>query len=425
MEKETTTTPGNVASAMFLVAGTCIGGGMLAMPLGTGICGFLPSMVLMFVCWFCMTVTALLLLEISLWMKEGAHMISMASRLLGPIGKGVSWCLYLFICYASNVGYTAAGGIQISAFFNENLDIALTKDLGCVIFILVYTTVIYLGSIVVGRINTILFGAMILAYIALVSTGVSEIKPGFLLHQDWSYSLVAIPLLLTAFSCQTMIPSLTPYLKKNARSLRIAIIGGTTIACLVYALWQIVILGIVPLEGSNGLADALIKGEPPTQFLREHVNVQWVSTIAEYFAFFAISTSYLGITYGLFDFLSDGLSIKEEGYGKLILGALIVIPTMIFSTQFERVFMIAMETTGGFGDSILCGMMPIMMVWIGRYRLGHIQNICVPGGRPILVVVFCFFLFTLIIAFFNLFGYVSPIERAIEYQRELFNLDME
>src|SRR5437868_13374543 len=89
----------NIISAMFLVAGTCIGGGMLALPVATGISGFLPSTLMMTLCWLAMTASALLLLEVNLWMKEGAHVITMASTLLGPVGKIVSWCVFLFISY--------------------------------------------------------------------------------------------------------------------------------------------------------------------------------------------------------------------------------------------------------------------------------------------------------------------------------------
>ncbi|MFN4174810.1 MAG: aromatic amino acid transport family protein, partial [Parachlamydiaceae bacterium] len=81
-------------SAIFLVAGTCIGGGMLALPVATGLAGFFPSLVVMILSWLMMTLTALLLLEVSLWMEEGVHVITMSSRLLGPFGKAVSWVLY-------------------------------------------------------------------------------------------------------------------------------------------------------------------------------------------------------------------------------------------------------------------------------------------------------------------------------------------
>ena len=74
-------------AALFLVAGTCIGGGMLALPVATGMSGFLPSIAMMTLCWISMTLTALLLLEVSMWMEDGVHLISMTSRILGMPGK--------------------------------------------------------------------------------------------------------------------------------------------------------------------------------------------------------------------------------------------------------------------------------------------------------------------------------------------------
>lgn len=389
---------GSIISAIFLVAGTCIGGGMLALPVATGVSGFLPSIAMMAVCWLAMTLTALLLLEVSLWMEEGVHIISMTSRILGLPGKIVSWCLYLFICYASLVAYTAAGGMQLAAGVSDYFGIILHKDVGALLFILIFGAAVYFGSHVVGRVNAILFTAMIAAYFALVGMGIPEMKSELLFNHRWSGSLMAIPLLLTAFSFQTMVPSLTPYLKKNMRAMRIAVIGGTTVALSIYAIWQLLILGIVPVEGPKGLAEALMKGVPSTQFLREHVEGRWIVSIAEYFAFFAIVTSFLGISLGLFDFLSDGLKIKKQGYGNLTLGALIIFPTLIFATKFERAFLVALETSGGFGDSILNGLMPVIMVWLGRYRLGlHKEGFYLPGGKPMLIVIFAFFLFTLIL----------------------------
>lgn len=388
---------GSIISATFLVAGTCIGGGMLALPVATGVSGFLPSIFIMIICWLAMTATALLLLEVSMWMEEGVHLITMTSRILGLPGKVISWCLYLFICYASLVAYTAGGGVQVAMAFRDYFGFFISKEIGAVVFILVFGAVIYLGSRIVGRVNTVLFVAMIAAYIGLVGMGVPETKMELLSHRQWSGSLISVPLLLTAFSFQTMVPSLTPYLKRNAKALRFSVLGGTFIAFIIYAVWQLLILGIVPVEGSNGLAEALLRGEPATQFLREHVQSGWVCLVAEYFAFFAIVTSFLGIALGLFDFLSDGLGIQKTGSGRLILGLLIVIPIVIFATQFERVFLVAMETSGGFGDSILNGMIPVLMVWVGRYymKMGDGKSFSVPGGKPLLIVIFAFFLLTL------------------------------
>ncbi len=389
MENQAQVKKGSILSAMFLVGGTCIGGGMLALPIATGISGFLPSLAVMVICWLAMTATALLLLEVSLWMEDGVHVITMTSRLLGSAGKVLSWCLYLFICYASIVAYTAGGGVQLSHLLET------TKEWGCAVFIVVFGLVIYLGSKIVGRVNAILFIAMIGAYFGLVGMGVDEVKPALLTKQRWSTAWLALPLLLTSFSFQTMVPSLTPYLKRHVKALRLAIVGGTFIAFLVYAIWQGLILGIVPLEGPHGLAQALAKGEPATGFVKEHVEGLWIAPIAEFFAFFAVITSFLGIALGLFDFLSDGLHIKKEGWGKILLGFLIIVPTYIFAIKFERIFLLALDSTGGYGDTILNGLIPVSMVWVGRYRLNYQGPVLVPGGKVILGMIFVFFAFVL------------------------------
>lgn len=393
---------------MFLVGGTCIGGGMLALPLATGISGFLPSITVMAVCWLAMTSTALLLIEASLWMQDEVHIISMTSRILGLPGKALAWILYLFICYASIVAYTAGGGIQLGSM------LGYSKEIGCAIFIAIFGGVIYLGNTVVGRVNAVLFIAMIVAYFLLVGMGLDEVKPALLTYSRWSSSLLALPLLLTAFSFQTMVPSLTPYLKRNVNALRLATIGGTTIAFLIYAAWEALILGIVPVEGSNGLTQALARGEPATQFLWEHVQGVWISQVANFFAFFALVTSFLGMSLGLFDFLADGFHIPKKGWGKVLIGAMIIIPTFICAVNFERVFLLALDTTGGYGDTILNGLIPVTLVWVGRYKMGYKDGMLLPGGRVVLLLVGSFFLYALIMEVMSHLGHVTSIYDSYE-----------
>ena len=398
---------GQTISGIFLVAGTCIGGGMLALPVATGVMGFLPSIVVMGICGVAMMVTALLFLEVSLWLEEGAHVFTMASRLLGPLAKRVSWLLFLFISYGSVVAYTAGGGVQVADVLSQELGWAVSKAGGCTLFIFVFGMVIYFGSAIVGRVNAILFTAMIGAYLLLIGTGAPEIKGELLTTTRWGGCYLALPLLLTSFSFQTMVPSLTPYLKRHVGALRLAIVGGTVITFIVYFIWEALILGIVPLEGKEGLAAALQAGEPATRFLRAATESAWVSTLAEFFGFFAIVTSFLGMSLGLFDFLADGLHIKKAGMGNVILGVLIVVPTLLLAIFFERAFIVALDTTGGFGDSILNGIIPVLMVWVGRYRMGFEGSYRLFGGRSLLVALGIFYLCCLAVEIVTQTGLVT------------------
>lgn len=379
----------HVVAATLLVAGTSIGGGMLALPVMTAEAGFGPSLVMMALTWVFMTTTALLLLEANLWMPEGAHIITMASRLLGPWAKALAWLLYLFMAYASLVAYTAACGSLIG-------QVLPISPWACnLLFILIFGLIIDFGARIVGVVNALLVGGMVLAYFVLIGTGLSAIKPFHLAHADWTKTLRTLPLLLTVFSFQCIVPSLTIYLKKSAKHLKIAIISGMGITFVVYALWQLLVLGTVPLHGTEGLLAAFEKGDAATAFYQRVVQTPWIGLVAAFFAFFAVSTSFLGIGLGLFDFLSDGLKVPKKGRGKFILALLIVVPTLILATTVERIFLLALDTSGGFGDTILNGILPALMVWAGRYEQKRSSPFKVSGGKSALVLVLLFALFIL------------------------------
>lgn len=365
-----------------------MGGGMLALPLATGMSGFFPSIVVMGFAWLGMTLSALLLVEVNLWMGEGAHFISMSERFLGFWGKAVSWVLYLFVAYASLVAYTAEGSVQFAAVAKVVGGVVLSKGWACFLYAALFGGVIYLGNRVVGRVNTLLFCGMLGAYACLVIVGMPEVKMELLLRQNWPRASLALPLMLTAFSFQTMVPSLTPILNGNARALRWVIIGGTTVAFLFFLVWQYTVLGLIPLSGVQA---AISDGVSVTHYFYDVVEVKWIATAAEFFSFFAIVTSFLAIALGLFDFLSDGLKIPEKGWGSALLGLMIVIPCWYFATYYEKIFLIALDTSGGFGDTILNGIIPVMMVWVGRYSMNLSSENRTPGGKVLLVVVALFF----------------------------------
>lgn len=384
---------GRLLSAMFIVAGTCIGGGMLALPVATGHIGFGPSLGAMALCWLLMTATALLVLEITLSMEEDIHVMTMAQRLLGPAGRWVMWALFLYVSYASIVGYTAGGGVTMAGALEHLLGYTISKSVGCFLFILLFGLVVCFGASIVGEVNSILFIGLIAAYVLLLGMGGGEVKLEFLQRSSWKSWWLSIPLLLTGFSHQVfVIPSISRYLNRDAKQLRIAIIGGTLITFCVYILWQWVILGTVPLEGPNGLDAAFAKGEPVTEYMRRSVENSWVSWIAEFFGYFAIVTSFLGIALGLYDFLADEFHIPRYGRGRLGLAALIIIPTFFIAVYFERAFLVAMDTSGGIGDAIVNGMMPVMMVWVLRYRLRQYAPYRWFGGKFLLALVFLFYL---------------------------------
>ena len=126
--------PGSVLGGMLLVAGSCIGAGMLALPILTGLTGFFPSLSMLLLSWAFMTFTGLLLIEVNGWFKNPVNLVSMAQESLGRKGRLTAWLSYLFLFYSLLVAYTAASGTVFSAILDSLFHIALPAQAASIFF---------------------------------------------------------------------------------------------------------------------------------------------------------------------------------------------------------------------------------------------------------------------------------------------------
>ncbi|CAH9115424.1 unnamed protein product [Cuscuta epithymum] len=115
--------PGSLTSAIFLVAGTSIGAGILAIPAVTQESGFIGSAVTCIICWFYMVVTGLLIAEVNVKTmsqlgSSGVSLVSMAMRTLGNTGVQIASWSYIFIHYALLVAYVARSSDLLTSFLD-------------------------------------------------------------------------------------------------------------------------------------------------------------------------------------------------------------------------------------------------------------------------------------------------------------------
>lgn len=378
----------HVFGGMLLVAGTAIGAGMLALPVVTAAGGLIPAFFIYLCCWFFMTATGLLLVEICLKLPEGANLVTMAETYLKWPGKWAAWILYLFLFYSLSIAYISAGSGLLHNWFG--IDLAI----GQFLFVIVLGACVYRGALIVDRMNEVLMVGLILSYLGFVILGIPHIKGQYLEHTAWASSWAALPVVFTSFSYQGMVPTLTNYLQRNAKRVRLAIVGGTTLAFLIYLIWEVLILGIIPLEE---LETARALGQTAVGPLRAHVSRQNIVFIGQIFAFCAIATSFLGVTIGLFDFLADGLSLAKKGQKKMLIALLTFGPPLVISLIRPSLFLIALTFAGGIGCALLLGLLPTLMTWVARYRSKKAKGpVLLFGGKAMLIALILFTIFELV-----------------------------
>lgn len=383
---------GSIFGGSLLVAGTAIGGGMLGLPVLTSPGGFVPSIFIYIACWLFMCLTGLLFLEISLHMEKDANIVTMAERTLGMPGKIFAWILYLFLFYCLTLAYIIGCG-DIFSSLSQGL---IPRWLGSCVFLLLFGPFVYLGAKVVGKLNYFLMAGLFISFFTFVIIGIPEVKLENLAHMNFGLALLALPIAFISFAYQGIIPTLVTYLDRDAKKARACIFIGTLIPLITYIIWQWLILGIIPLEGEGGLKMAIEEGRNAVYPLKYHLNHPYILVIGGSFAFFALVTSFFGVTLGLFDFLRDGLKLNQTVHEKLFLIALIFLPPLVISFFHPDIFLLALDYAGGYGASLLLGLLPILMAASLR-RIHPQYTPQVGGGKIVLILLTLFVLFELAI----------------------------
>ncbi len=377
---------GHVLGGTLLIAGTMVGVGMLALPVATGEGGFIPAAVIYTLCWLFMLCTGLLLLEVCTWMPKDSNLITMAHRLLGPVGKDVCWVVYLFLFITVMIAHVLGGGAILSEITGGNIP----SWVAMLLYVVIFSPVVYLGTKWVDRLNITLMIGVAVSYFLFIAVSYDHVDTRLLARSDWSKAWLALPVLFTAFTFQVIIPTLMTYMQRDVKKVRLSIILGTSIPLVVYLVWELLILGIVPTEGPNGLAEAAKKGWNAVMPLKELLQSPIVFAIGKSFAFFTMTTSYVALALAYLDFLADGLKVQKKGLKKVALCLAVFVPPTIVAITYPHIFITALSYAGGFSCAILFGLFPPLMVWIGRYIKKYDHYPLVPGGKMFLATLILF-----------------------------------
>lgn len=373
---------------IFLVVGISIGAGILALPVTTSTSGFFPSFIMMIGCWMLMTFNALLVLEANLWFPQDSNIISMAKHTLGRFGEVTAWLSYLLLFYSLLSAYISAGAdISNDLLATLGSDIPIWVD--ALIFTIIFGSIVYQGTSKIDHVNRILVYLKFLVFFILVGFIIGHVKLPLLLEGKPKTVYTGLMVMVTSFGFASIVPTLRSYFDGDVKKLRQVIIIGSLIPLCFYIIWDFVILGALPLRGSNGLLHVLHSGRTTSQLiesLRVTVGNQWVTSSARTFSSICVITSFLGVALALSDFLADGLKVKKENKGKYFIYALTFLPPLSAVLFYPEAFLIALNYAGTF-CTILLAVLPGLMVWRGRYHLKMPATFRMPGGRTILIFV--------------------------------------
>ena len=372
---------------ILLIIGTSLAGGMIALPVVVSPAGFVNSVMQLFACWLIMTFSAFLILEANLWLPTNSNIVSMAKSTLGLFGQITAWVSYLLLFYSLIAAYISAGTDVLHYLLNL-CGIHLPGWLAPILFVSLFGIIVYKGIHVVDYANRGLMLTKLAAYFFLVISIFPHIKLPNLTHGELRFLPASMMVMITSFGFATIVPSLRTYFHGNVKQLRQSIFIGSLISLIAYTVWVCVILGTLPREGVHGLLHMMTSGHATSE-LPESLSVtlqnSWITLFAQLFTSVAVLTSFLGVSLGLSDFLADGFGVSKKDKGGLLVYSATFLPSLAIVLFYPNAFIAGLTYAGSF-CTILLALLPMLMVWYGRYykNLSSKTSYQVYGGKLLL-----------------------------------------
>ena len=268
----------------------------------------------------------------------------------------------------------------------EKAGFNFTHSSAAILVTLIAAILVVAGTSIVDAVNRVLFGSMLLLLFCLLIIIIPDIQIGHLsgAHCSPSALLAVLPVLYTSFGYHCAVPTVVQYVGGQPDKFRIALIGGSSLPFMIYVIWILAVIGVLSTSTVllfTGKADAV-------SLLITALGDASVSSLLGYlvsgFAAFAIATSFLGVSLGLFDYLAEATRRVHDFRGRIetiiltlflpLMAALFIPESFVTALGYAAIALI-----------ILAVFIPVALVWKVR-KLKMKEPYQVAGGKPALLV---------------------------------------
>lgn len=369
-----------------LIVGNTIGSGILALPLVTSVFGFLPSVLLLIFAWLVMTYSSKLLLETSYWLRDEQNLVSILSMTLSPFSKMIVSLLYLCMMYALLVAYISISSDITQALLKNTFALEIAYPAIAVIFVSIFGLVVFFNMDFLEKYTRVLVIILLFIFLLMVFSAVPHVTVTHLAYQQYHGIIWTLPLAILCFGYPAIVPSLRQYCGDDKKLAVRIIMIGSFLALLMYILWLVAVLGVLPLTGEHGihqLPDQKVSSlTAALHAITQSHHFHWGLTT---FAYLAVATSFMSLAKILFDFLNDAAKRLQIKQHRTIARVGTLVPPLLISIYIPGLFVYALMF-GGAIIGILLVFLPALLVWRGRYQKHYSHFYQCEGGKGLLMV---------------------------------------
>lgn len=369
-------TPGLISGTMLVIA-TVVGGGMFSLPIAMAGVWFPGASVILLFIAIIMLLTGLMLVEVNLHYGAGASFNTFTQDLLGRKWNIVVGIAFGFVLYILTYAYISGSSAVMAQTVFKYSGVRFPANISVVIVSMLVGAIAWYSSLLVGRITTVLIIGKFIAFFATFSGLVGHIEVAKLVDsvavalpnsQYLPYILMTLPFCIISFGFHGNVPSLVKlYGKSGVPNITRSIIIGTLFALLLYIFWLGVTMGNIsrsafpPIIAKGGNIDVFVEA------ISELFTSRYMDLILTFFGNFAVASSLLAATLGLFDYIADLFHFPDDGMGRLKTALVTYFPPAAVCFFFPNGFVHAIGYAG-LAFTIWSVILPPFLVKAARKR---------------------------------------------------------
>lgn len=358
--------------AVLLVAGTCIGSGMIALPMVMAKIGIIPSVLLMLFIWFIMYYTSLINLELNLQVGHGLSLGSLAKRFSGKKAELVGTLSLKLLSYSLLAVFIYGGSSIVQELSSIKMGTELSFNTIAISYSLAAASILLFPIKWIDYFNRLLFISL-LAVVAILLVGLAIsiqwtdlplVSQQYTQLSTWT---VLLPVVFTSFGFQVIFHTLANYCKMDAKMLKQAFFWGSLIPAMIYILWTCSLLSVVYHDNPafyNQMAVGNVEIGELIQVLSRISKWQSVQILIWWISLLAVTTSILGVGIGLFDSMKRLLAstVHHRSLRSVLASILTILPAYLVVIYVPNAFIAVL----GFAGMILAVIAVLLPVYLFR-----------------------------------------------------------